>query len=289
MDLRRFSPTDEQIDRARRLAFQEQLLYQPFIVSDDLEVGMGMEMISERRGMVSTSVIPDDLVGSPAVAKWRIAPEDKQVFSRDNQCVRQLYENMLTFIEDKLGGVSGHSFAEVGCCSGYFPINLSLRGAQDAVGYDRLDYAGAFGLLNELTGSTARFINRGYRSGGIEGAEQVDVALSVAVLVHLADPLHHLAFLGSLARKAIFIWTNTMGAMDTENETDLILRYNKPNEYFYAGKFPHCFNHVYITPALLRLSLEKIGFSEIHEFDLRPEGMSRERFRQHRGYLAVRK
>lgn len=288
MDLRLFSPTEEQTTRAAHLAYHERLFYQPFIVSDDLEVGMGMEMVSGHSGLLSAKNIPDQYKDTPGVTRWLINPENEKRFTEENQCIRELYDNMISFVEDKMGPASNFSFADVGCCSGYFPVKLSLHGAKRAVGYDRSDYTEAFDLLNEITGAKAEFVNKGYRSGTVEGAEQADIVFSIAVLLHLSDPLHHLSFLGNLAGKAVFIWTNTMGAMDTENEEDLLIRFNPPNRYYVGSRFPYCFDLVYVTPALLRVSLEKMGFTEIHEFDRRPAGMSVERFRQHRGYLAIR-
>ncbi|HEY0838520.1 MAG TPA: DUF1698 domain-containing protein [Azospirillum sp.] len=287
MDLRPFNPSQEQIERARDLACRSLLCYQPFEFSDDLVVGMGHQMMTKGRGMVHTGHIPDAYKDQPGVKGVLVDPEKVDQFRADNLLLDDLYQRMVNFIESKLGAFSQYDFAEVGCCSGYFPIQMAMRGARSVTGYDRIDYSPTFKLLNEIVGTDVQFFNKAYRNGTIEGAEPVDVVMSVAVILHISDILQHLAFLGSIAKKAMFVWTNTM-AGDNEDEENLLIRYNQPNRYYKDDKFPYGFDCVFISPALLRLSLTEMGFTEIHEFTDRPEAMDKTLFRQHRGYLAIR-
>lgn len=218
-----------------------------------------------------------------------------------------LYETFIDEIERRVGPIARHTFADIGCCSSYFPVSFSRRGAALAVGFDRVDYSATFRLLNEIAGTRARFVHRPYRVkwdrsqgrlGGLRALRsrlaslvsnlgsipaQFDVVISIAVLVHLSDPLQHLAYLGALARKAMLVWTLT-----SDKEEELAIEYLSCNRYYKQDPFPYCFDVMRISPGLLRKSLEQMGFAEIHEIRNRPDGMPDDWFSKHRGYLAIR-
>ena len=243
-----------------------------------------------------------------------IDPAKFEQFADYNQRLRVLYEIFIDEIAERVGPINRLSFLDVGCCSGYFPVSFAHRGSPLAVGFDRIDYTPTFELLNGIVGTNARFVHKPYRgvkfipggrlrwlrvlrhelaelspfkhwttrkNSGIP--EQFDIVISIAVLVHLSDPLQHLAYLGELARKAILVWTYT-----SQEENDLLIRYQSHNRYYPDDKFPYCFDVMQISPPLLRKSLELMGFTEIHQIQNRPEGMPDYWFNQQRGYLAIR-
>ena len=85
--------------------------------------------------------------------------------------------------------------------------------------------------------------------------------LSIAVLVHLSEPLHHLAWLGSATRDALFVYTHA----HVEAEPDrLAIHFHSVNRY-YTTEWPFCFDTVSPSKPLLRLGFEKMGFSAIRE------------------------
>lgn len=288
MDLRKFGISQEQIERACDLACRGLLCYQPFVVEGDLYTGVGHEMLSHGgRGLVHVKDVPKKYIVNKDVERFLVNPDHLREFINNNIILDELYQRMLRFIEDRMGGVQGLEFSDVGCCSGYFSVNLAARGAKKVIAYDRIDYSETFSLLNDLMGTNVQFRNQAYKQGTIKGAEESDVVISVAVLVHISDVLHHLAFLGRLAKKAIFVWTNIMA--DPEGSDDeLLIRFKDHNNYYKNDEFPYCFDVVYISPKLLRLSLNLMGFTEIHEFNNFPEGFPEEIKQQHRGYLAIR-
>ena len=315
MDLRPYKPSPAQIELATDLACRGLLCYQPFIFSDELQTGAGFEFaqIAEFAGLVYCPNPPKKYRGNRDVERHLIDPAKFEQFAEYNQRLRVLYETFIEEIEKHVAPIDRLTFVDIGCCSGYFPISFSRRGSPLAVGFDRVDYGPSFNLLNEIVGTKARFVHRPYRGETIVPTrrdrlkrfvsavtelnpfsqrqktennglpEQFDVVMSIAVLVHLSDPLQHLAYLGQLARKAILVWTFT-----SQEENDLVIRYQSYNRYYTEDKFPYCFDVMQISPPLLRKSLELMGFTEIHQLQNRPDGMPDYWFNQQRGYLAIR-
>lgn len=289
MDLRRYKMAPQQIEIAKDLACRGLLCYQPFIFSEQLQTGAGYEFakIAEGAGLVYCLDPPKKYAGIPEVERHLIDPKLFAEFADYNQRLRVLYETFIETIEQKVGPISQLELADVGCCSGYFPMSFAKRGAKRAVGYDNIDYTESFKLLNAILGTNAEFHPLAYDpyQRCIPGADTFDVVVSIAVLVHLSDPLEHLAFLGKMARKALLIWTWT--AEDAPDQ--LVIRYVSVNRYYSEAKFPYCFDVVQISPGLLYKSLELMGFTEIHQVTNRPEGMPDYWFNRHRGYLAIRR
>jgi hypothetical protein len=291
MDLRSYHPTASQIDTAKDLACRGLLCYQPFILSDDFETGAGYEFITgkEGAGLVYCPDPPSKYVSRPPVQRLLIDSAIKDDFTARNQSLRVLYESMVDLMDKHAGPISGMTMADIGCCAGYFPLAFAKRGAKRAVGYDLVDYGPTFKLLNAILQTKAEFVHQGYipESQRIKGVDTFDVVISIAVLVHLSDPLQHLALLGSIATRAIFVWTLTSDVGDTDEET-MTIKYRSVNRYYEHSKFPFCFDVTQISPGLLRKSLEMMGFSDIYELKNVPGGMPDGFFKSHRGYLGVR-
>lgn len=303
MDLRPLHPTAAQIEAAKDLACRGLLCYQPFVFSDDLQTGAGYEFITgkEGAGLVDCADPPAQYMASPPVQRLLIDRSIKDDFAARNQSLRLLYESMVDLIDRHAGPIGDLTMADIGCCAGYFPLAFAKRGAKRAVGYDLVDYTPTFDLLNSILRTKAEFVHQGYiaESQRIKDVDSFDLAISIAVLVHLSDPLQHLAFLGSIAKKAIFVWTLTsdvgddhrarwqVDAPDADEEV-MTIKYRSVNRYYEHSKFPFCFDVTQISPGLLRKSLEMMGFTEIYELKNVPGGMPDGFFQSHRGYLGVR-
>jgi SAM-dependent methyltransferase len=264
MDLRSLV-TRQQEERARKLAFRGLLNYQPFTFSDDLAVGCGMSIVQGHRqnppSIWCPTAGPDD-ANSEYIASAVAKPGELEEFSRDNAQLVQCYDGMVEQIVARLGGLGGMSTLDVGCNAGYFPISFAKAGAARSVGLDRVDYSDSFGVLNDICGTKAEFRLWSY-NGEIEAEEKFDLVTSVAVMVHLSDPLHHLAWLGSAARKALFVFT------PCHTEDEYTIRYHTVNRY-YQDRFPYCFDVTTISRKLLRLGLEMMGFTDIVEVTTTP-------------------
>ena len=129
-----------------------------------------------------------------------------------------------------------------------------------------------------------QFANWNY-DGSLTAPEQYDLVLSVAVLVHLSEPLRHLAWLGSSARKALMVFTpfhratqyaalrqspplhpsdQSASRVSAPNAAlDYSIKFHTVNCYYEHDKFPQCFDVTTVSEQLLRLAFEKMGFTRI--------------------------
>jgi hypothetical protein len=278
--------TQEQVDQAKLLVLEGKLLYQPFAIAEDLSVGAGYEFIrGELSGCAYWPTIPLENQQSPQLMRWIVDPARKKQFVDANRRLAVLYDGFIDGICRHLGDISQLTFADVGCNAGYFPVSFLKRGAKQAVGFDREDYHKTFAWINAVLNTGAEFVHKGYdgKHQCIPDAGQFDVVVSVAVLCHLSDTLQHLAALGGMAKKALFIWT------PVTTDDDYCIRFGEPNKYYGADSFPLCFdNRVRPSAKLLRKSLELMGFSQIVEFANPPNGMPKSFFKAHAAILAMR-
>lgn len=264
MDLRKYIKNKNQIETAKQLVMRGLLNYQPFIFADDLQTGAGFEFINEKEGagLVYWPTIPSELLKSREMKRFIIDNSDAKPFSEANEKLRIAYQGFTDEICSRIGDVGKATFVDIGCNSGYFPLNFSLRGAKLSAGYDRQDYAECFDLLNNILSTNAVF-NTGYYGNScrsVKGCENYDVVVSMMVLCHLSDPLKHLNFLGTIAKKIIFIWTLVA------DDDDYSIRFGEPNKYYKNDPFPFCFDNM-VRPSLKLIykSLELMGFTEIYE------------------------
>lgn len=258
MDLRQFSPTAAQVARARALVIRGIMGYQPWVFADDFECGVGLEF--ERDDYSGLIYLPE--IDPPKTLRF-IPPDKLASFRAANARLRTLYEGLADRLCAVLEQIGGSTTLDVGCNSGYFPIAFSRRGVSRAVGCDReRGFSDSVGLLNEIIGARAEFIPARYdpRLRTVPDAEPADLVTSLAVVCHVSDPLQHLAALGELARKALFVWTIV-------NEDDnMTIHYGEPRGDYADDRYPFCFdNRVLPSRTLLRRSFELLGFKDIVE------------------------
>lgn len=285
MDLRERDLSAEDLAQLQRFIIDRKLAYQPFIFRRDLEVGEGWRFHDgEEAG--GTVYWPG---GDPEVSDLFVKEEDLASFRRHNAELRRIYDYFLDTLTSQLGDISGLSFAEVGCNTGYFLHGLALRGAARTIGYDFTNNSKLFEWFNRVLGTRSEFHWAEWDSLGhkLQYAEvpEVDVALSVAVTCHLSDPLHHIAYLCDRSRKAVFLWCPVSA------HEDLSISYGRPAKYLNSLSFPVCFdNEVCPSVPLLRLALEESGFGDIREVEP-PAGLSPrwlEWYGSQKGYVAFR-
>lgn len=294
MDLRH-AMDDSQLQRVAQQVLRGLMVYQPFIIADNLEVGAGYEFLrGEYGGLVCWSDIAPEILANPDFNKFLVlknqellnhATPIKQEFTSCNQKLRIMYNTFLQAIVDNVGDVKNTTFADIGCNSGYFPLGFSVMGAKEATGYDRENYTDTIAVLNEVMGARAVFHHAPYngRTHSIEGIKQYDVVTSIAVMCHLTDTLQHLAFLGSIAKKALFIFTPV-----TDDE-GYAIRLGEPNKYYKADEFPFCFDNL-VRPSrtLLKKSMELMGFTKLIEISNTPDGMPAGYYNAHAAILGIR-
>lgn len=257
MDLRQFRPTQEQVERAAQL-----LRYQPFIIDENRHTGVAYTWLYS----------PDPTSVSPADFFFDREKVTEDVWNQASDANRRLastYETLIARVVEACP--RGGSYLDVGCNTGYFPVRASLAGIRTAVGIDQGDYASAVHLLNEITGSSAKFSTGSYDSTTHHfnnqedlGFHRYDVVSCSALLCHVSDPLHFLRALSHLASGAILIWS---GFLESD---ELLIRYNPPNKFSEAD-FPNGFDDgTSLSVGLLFLAMTKLGFAFREEIKFTP-------------------
>jgi hypothetical protein len=267
MDLRKFIRSRAQIDSGIELIKNKLLFYQPFILSDDIEVGEGMNFCDRYAGV--ESVFDLNAYAKGIDLGPRKQPPDLQWFRKCNDEYRQIYNYVCEQICTNVrGDLSNLSFAEIGCNTGLNLFHLASRGAKTCYGFDWNDMSPVFAWLNDLLGTSVKFFRGSYcnLTHKFIGATvpEVDVMLNTVFLNHQCDPLQCLSFMCDRAKKGVFLWVLMAHA---DSETDCALRFGSdPNhQYLNTGRpFPLYFNNeVSITEPLLRLSLRQLGFEDV--------------------------
>ncbi len=252
MDLRPYGLSTKQVERAF-----EVLDYQPFIISDDLQTGVGYSLLHSADPRVAPTF-------KFRKAEWS-SEWDK--ITESNGRLRAMYED---FIAEIARRYPGGSLLDIACNNGYFPVRAASLGMKGCAGSDLgPQHAEALRLLNDVLGTDARFVHAPYdpvtRSAPIN--RKFDVVVVSAIMCHLPDPLNFLASLGSIANEAIFFWGQMV---DTDA---LTIAYSPPHQSL-GGKqtFPYGFNdNTRISRGLFELSTRLMGFREVIEIPYRPE------------------
>lgn len=291
MDLRPLIRSPRQIERARRLAFRGLLSYQPYIFSDDFAVGAGLSIVAGH-SQDTPSIYCPDATDSDANAAFRarevVGQRDRERFFAANEAMRRFYDRLIDEVAAAVGPLGDLSVLDVGCNTGYFPLGFARRGALLTRGLDRDDYSDSVALLNDICGTSIEFAQWGYE-GELHAKKQFDLVLSIAVLVHMSEPLRHLAWLGSSARKALFVFTPCHSAITPQDDPDgLSIRFHAVNRYYKHDTFPNCFDVTTMSPALLRLAFEKMGFTRTIEITAARDTMPPGWANVHLGLLGFR-
>ncbi len=287
MDLRRVDFSQKDFEEILGFILTRKLAYQPFRFSDEHEVGEGMAFLT------STST-----KGIKGVVDWRQPPSNiadlivpsagRVEFREANDDLRRIYDHFVGHIHSGLGDISQLEFAEFGCNTGYFLYSLAQRGARRAVGLDFTNNKEVFDFFNAKLGVSTEFLFSEWDSfmhrPHYADVPDVDVCLSIAVLCHLADPLHHLTYLCSKARKAVFIWA------PTHDSDDLYMSYGKPSLFPNSLAWPVSFdNMVKPSRGLLELCLKESGFEDLRHLEPVPSRFDEIDFwHHHTGILALR-
>jgi hypothetical protein len=254
MDLREFGLSPEQVEAGR-----EVLNYQPFILSDDIQTGVAY---SWRHS--------DDPRLPPGFVFHREQwGEQWDQITEDNARLRRTYDGLMRFVASHY---AGKSLLDVACNNGYFPVRAELFGMGPSAGMDMgAQHQNAFAYLNSVCGTHATFTHAVYdsvsRSAPLEG--RYDVVAASAIMCHLPDPLHFLAFLASKAREAIFFWGQVI------NTDSLLVSYQTPHHALHDRPFPYCFNdNTRISRGLMELSLKQLGFDKVVEIPWQDDWIS---------------
>jgi SAM-dependent methyltransferase len=225
------------------------LNYQPFVLTDDIQTGVGYSWIATG----------DVRVNPPLVFRRSDYESEWPKICDANARLRAMYDDLLDEIAQRFPGTS---LLDVACNNGYFPIGAELRGMR-GTGMDLGDYSASVGFLNKCLGTDARFLHQWYDSltHTFPSMETYDVVVMSAIMCHIPDPLNFLAAAAKRADKAFLFWGQIV-------ETDaLVVSYQPPHQNLSSlTDFPICFNdNTRLSRGLFELSLRQIGFDHIIE------------------------
>jgi SAM-dependent methyltransferase len=263
MDLSRRAIAAGDYEQILQFIRQRKLAYQPFRFDEHHEVGEGLAFLGgtstdARKGVVHWPDPPPDIVD------LLVSPAEIGDFRSANDALRSIYDHFTKSLYNALGAkLDDLDFAEFGCNTGYFLYSLSQLGARNVYGLDFTYNAELFRLFNRIFQTNAIYLFSEWDSlrhqWRYNGVPEVDVVLSVAVLCHLADPLHHLTYLCSRARKAVFLWT------PSHPSDELMMTFGQPSMFANSMAWPVSFDNL-IKPSrgLLEVCLKACGFEDIH-------------------------
>jgi hypothetical protein len=169
------------------------LNYQPFIITDDIQTGVAYIWCYAADPRVQPEMAFRQ--SECDAGKWSDV-------TNINRRLARMYDDIISEVASRF---PGGSLFDLGCNNGYFPVAAQIFGMSRSLGMDAGDYSASVALLNRTMGTNAEFICAGYdpvvHSGPPVG--KFDVVTLSAVLLQNPDPLHLLAWLGSIATKAI--------------------------------------------------------------------------------------
>jgi hypothetical protein len=195
-----------------------------------------------------------------------VAEDELEDFVRDNLVLLEMYEyfanSALKLYKEQFCTID--SMIEIGSNTCVFPFVFSKAGVETCHGADIVDYTDVVGVLSEMYAGNVTFHHMQDDSDATwKNLPKADLVWSYAVLLHQSNPLAHLTRLAALAKKAMFIMTLSEPS-EWKSTDDLAIRYLSANSYYNAD-FPNCFDVTIVSPALLKYSLNRLGFSHILE------------------------
>jgi hypothetical protein len=214
-----------------------------------------------------------------------ITEKNWELFAECNKRLRYMYDFWIDYTLNVLDNPSHYSVVDSASNAGYFLYKFKEKGAGKCIGYDLLDFSVVFSILNRLTGYDVKFFNKSYdmASHTIPGSSPADIVISSAIMCHLSDPLNYLAFLGSITKKALLLFTSV-----DDNDTFQII-YDGAKTIYPDAPFPYCFDaNTRISKGILTFGLKELGFSEIIELPYQEGWIPYVLHKKHKVIVAIR-
>lgn len=275
MDLREYNP-----DPALIAEVKDYMEYQPYILSDDFQVGIAHDWLYRS--------------GTMKMDRSQVSAKDWKAFSKANARLRAMYNDWIDMVWDVVYPETPNpTVLDMAGNAGFFLYRFLEKGASRCIGYDlNPKFGHTYKLLNQIIGVNAEFVHSPYNemTHEIPGAEQADIVISSAIMCHLSDPTYLLAYLGSLTKKALLLFT----AVD--DSSALKITYSKPGAFDHMKnpperRFPACFdNMTSISRPLLALGFEAVGFKQVIEIEHRRKWLPSSYLNRHnlRAFLAIK-
>src|SRR2546425_1086651 len=137
MDLRPYIRNQSDIAEAKALVASRSFTYQPFRITEQLEVGAGYTFVTRNpaAGLVYWPTYEEEKALYPGqdLGNLLIDPSERDQFATANDAIRQVYDGFLDQVCDQIPDISEKSVADIGCFNGYIPVSMFRRGTKLAV------------------------------------------------------------------------------------------------------------------------------------------------------------
>jgi hypothetical protein len=285
MDLRKYNLTFDQIQ-----PLIGQGCYQPYIFSDNFMSGVCYSWVTGEliQAMDRSNDIAYQWQAPTAPLKQinhYITKQNWELFVDCNKRLRAMYDSWIDHTLSTLEYPSNYSVIDTAANAGYFLYRFKEKGAGKCIGYDLLDLSDVYSTLNKITGFNVEFFNKSYDmiTHKIPDSPSADIVISSAIMCHLSDPLHYLAFLGSITTKALLFFS-------TVDDTDTYqIIYNGAKKYYPDIPFPNCFDaNTRISKGLLLFGLKELGFKEVIEIPYSNSWIPFENYKNFKTIIAIR-
>lgn len=281
--------------------------YQPIFFENGIVLGTGLQFFhaSDKKltkTLKNSADLPNHLLGNiyiPPNLKDKIqvpdsdfylpvAEENKNLFIKYNQLLSDLYKYLVNAVFHELREQSAKvdSVTELGGNTGLFG-SMCLEHVEDVTNADIVDYSDALRVIAKYGNYIAPKFHKieSLRSCDVANIPVSDLGWSYAVAVHQSNPMIHICDLSSISRKACLFMT-PIGLPGELEQHELLLKFKSTNSY-YQTKFPNNFDVTFMSDALIKFSLEKVGFDKIIEIKF-PDFIPSLWSEQHKCYLAIR-
>jgi hypothetical protein len=207
MDLRPYIKNKTQVENGISLIKSKHLCYQPFIISDEIEVGEGQNFCDHYKDV--TSVFDLNVYAKDIDLDGRKTAPDKDYFRACNAEYRYLYDFITESLQPLIPALNTLEFAEIGCNTGLNLFNMAHAGAKSCVGYDWNQMQPVFSWLNDVLGTNVKFQqgvwdNLQHKFSNMDIPE-VDIMMNTIFTNHQCDPLQFLAYICDRAKVGVFL------------------------------------------------------------------------------------
>jgi len=285
MNLKKYNPSPVQIR-----SFIGDGCYQPFIFTDNFLSGIGYSWVT------GELIIAMDKVNNISY-QWQapniplkeiknyITEKNWELFTDCNTRLRHMYDSWIDYTLNAADYPLNYSVIDTASNAGYFLYKFKDNAAGTCIGYDLLDFSEVYNTLNELTEYDVKFFNKSYdmNKHKIPDCPSADIVISSAIMCHLSDPLNYLAFLGSITKKALLLFTSV-------DNTDIYqIIYDGAKVYYPNAQFPNCFDaNTRISKGVLMFGLKELGFSEIIELPYSDSWIPWETYKKFKTIVALK-
>jgi len=217
-----------------------------------------------------------------------VAEENKVDFLKYNRLLLNLYKYLVDAVFGVLeqNSVDIKSVTELGGNSGLFG-SLCLEHVNYAINADIVDYSDTLKVIEKYCELPVPYFHKieSLRSIDIANIPVSDLGWSYAVAVHQSNPMIHICDLSSISKKACLFMT-PIGEPGELDQNQLLLKFKSSNTY-YQTTFPNNFDVTFMSDALIKFSLQKVGFAKIIEIKF-PDFIPKTWSEKHKCYLAIR-